>query len=153
MRIIMSSSGQNEPDLSIYRKGINCYSHVRLTAKILKTWFQFQHDSQWATYELYNARMCSKHVGITNTRQARLKKCVEEQRIVNDLMYEYYQELKNNDKLVFNIDKIDSMNDVTFKIWFSYDKNKFQQICCFIKTCDPKYVVFSASYVRPFLLI
>jgi len=31
-------------------------------------------------------------------------------------MYEYYQELKNNDKFVFNIDKIDSMNDETFKI-------------------------------------
>jgi len=46
---------------------------------------------------------------------------VEEQRIVSDLMYEYYQELKNNDKLVFNIDKIDSMNDEIFKTWFSYD--------------------------------
>jgi len=24
---------------------------------------------------------------------------------------------------------------------FSYDKKKFQQICYFIKTCEPKYVV------------
>jgi len=43
---------------------------------------------------------------------------VEEQRIVSDFMYEYYQKLKNNDKLLFNIDKIDSMNDETFKAWF-----------------------------------
>jgi len=37
--------------------------------------------------------------------------------------HEYYQELKNNDKqrFVFNIDKIGSMNDETFKTWFSYD--------------------------------
>jgi len=39
-------------------------------------------------------------------------------------MYEYYQELKNIDKLVFIIDKIDSMIDETFKTWFSYDKKK-----------------------------
>jgi len=54
----------------------------------------------------------------------------------SDLMYEYYQELKNNDKLVFNIDEINSINDETFKTWFSYNKKKFQQICCFIKTCE-----------------
>jgi len=37
-------------------------------------------------------------------------------------MYEYYQELKNNDKLVFKIDKIDSINNEIFKTWFSYYK-------------------------------
>jgi len=92
----------------------------------------------------YNARMCSKHVDITNywplVKQVSQKVSVEEQRIVSDLMYEYYQELKNNNKFVFNIDKIDSMNDETFKTWFSYDKKKFQQICCFIKTYEPKHV-------------
>jgi len=63
----------------------------------------------------YNDRMCSKHaINITNywplVKQVSQKVSVEEQRIVSDLMYEYYQELKN-DKLVFNIDKIDSIND------------------------------------------
>jgi len=72
---------------------------------------------------------------------------VEEQRIINDLMYEYYQALKN-DKLVFNIDKINSMNDETFKTWFSYDKKKFQQICCFIKTCEPKHVALFLCKLR-----
>jgi len=76
----------------------------------------------------YNVRICSKHVGITNywplIKQVSQEVNVEEQRIVSDLMCEYYQELKNNDKLVFNIDKIDSMNDETFKIWFSYDKKE-----------------------------
>jgi len=64
--------------------------------------------------------MCSKYIGITNYRslikQASQEMSVEEQRIISDLMYEYYQKLKNNDKLVFNIDKIDFMNDETFKI-------------------------------------
>jgi len=73
----------------------------------------------------YNVHMYSKHVGITNywplVKQVSQEVSVEEQRIVSDLMYECYQELKNNNKLVFNIDKIDSMNDKTFKTWFSYD--------------------------------
>jgi len=93
-------------------------------------------------YKFLAQYMCSKHVGITNywllVKQVLQEVSVEEQRIVSDLMYEYYQELKNNDKLVFNIDKIDSMNDETFKTWFFYDKKTFQQICCF-KTCEPKY--------------
>jgi len=41
----------------------------------------------------YNARMCSKHVGITNwplVKQVSQEVSVEEQRIVSDLMYEYY---------------------------------------------------------------
>jgi len=43
--------------------------------------------------------MCSKHVSITNywplVKQVLQEVSVEEQRIVNDLMYKYYQELKN----------------------------------------------------------
>jgi len=101
----------------------------------------------------YNARMCSKHVSITNYwpfKQVSQKVSVEEQRIVSDLMYEYYQELKNNDKFVFNIDKIDSMNDEIFKTWFSYDKKKkkFQQICGFIKICELKHVVVFLCKLR-----
>jgi len=57
----------------------------------------------------YNARICSKH-GITNywslVKQVSQEVSVEQQRIVSDLMYEYYQELKNNNKLILNIDKI-----------------------------------------------
>jgi len=67
----------------------------------------------------YNVRMCSKHVDVTNywplVKKISQEVSVENQRIISDLMYEY-QELKNNNKLVFNIDKIDSMNDETFKM-------------------------------------
>jgi len=63
-----------------------------------------------------------KHVGIINywslVKQISQEVSVEEQKIVSDLKYEYYQEWKNNVKLVFNNDKIDSMNDETFKTWF-----------------------------------
>jgi len=105
----------------------------------------------------YNARMCSKHVGIINywplVKQVSQEVSVEEQRIVNDLMYEYYQELKNNDKFVFSIDKIDSMNDEIYlkhlRYGFRpYDKKKFQQICCFIETCELKHVVVFLCKLR-----
>lgn len=55
-------------------------------------------------------------------------------------MYEYYQQLKNKDKLVFNIVKIYSVGDDTFKTWFSCNKEEFQQICSFIETCELQHV-------------
>jgi len=50
------------------------------------------------------------------TYQVSQEVSVEEQRIVRSYMNTIK---KNNDKLVFNIDKIDSMNDETFKTCFS----------------------------------
>jgi len=101
--------------------------------------------------------MCSKHVGyFTNywplVKQVSQEVNIEEQRIVSDLMYEYYQELKNNDKLVLNIDKIDSMNDETFKTWFSYDKKNSSK-SYFIKTCEPKHVAVFLCKLRTALSI
>jgi len=77
---------------------------------------------------------------------------VEEQRIVSDLMYEYYQELKNNDKLVFNIDKINSMNDETFKHGFlTIKKNSSKSVVSSKLENQNMLLFFCASYVLPFL--
>lgn len=151
-------SDQNEPDLTIYRKGINCHSRCTFNCKDIENLISvpnmIRHKllMNYKFLAQYNARMCSKHVGITNywplVKQVSQEVSVEEQRIVSDLMYESYQELKNNDKLVFNIDKIDFMKDETFQAWFSYDKKEFQQICCFIKTCKPKHVAVFLCKLR-----
>jgi len=67
-----SPSDQNEPDLSIYRKKINCHSRCTFNYKDIENLISV---SNMIRHELlmndkflaqYNARMCSKHVGITN---------------------------------------------------------------------------------------
>jgi len=66
-------------------------------------------------------------------------------------MYEYYQELKNNHKFVFNIGKIDSMNDETFKTWFSYDKKNSNKSVVSSKFVSQSMLLFfCASYHDPF---
>jgi len=93
--------------------------------------------------------VCSKHVDITNYWPlVKQEVSVEKQRIVRDFMYEYCQELKNNDKLVFNIDKIDSVNDETFKIWFSYDKKNSSKSVVSSKLVSQNMLLFFLCKLR-----
>lgn len=155
----MSHSDPNVPDLSIYRKGNNCHLGCTFGCKDIENLISVPNMIRHELLMNYkflakrDARMCSKHVGITNywllVKQVSQEVSAEEQKMVSDLMYEYYQQLmKNNDKLVFNIDTIDSIDDETFKTWFSYDKEEFHQICSFTKTCEPKHVAVFLCKLR-----
>jgi len=66
------ASDQNEPDLSIYQKRINCYSQCTFNCKDIENLISVSnmiHHELLINYKFlaqYNARMCSKHVGIIN---------------------------------------------------------------------------------------
>jgi len=59
----------------------------------------------------------------------------EEQILISDFMYECFQGLKTH-KQVFDMNKLHSINNDTFKAWFAYNKNQFKQN---IKVSKPKY--------------
>jgi len=92
------SSDQNELDLSIYRKGINCHSRCTFNCKDIENLISVSNmirHELFMNYKFlaqYNACMCNKHIDITNywpfVKQVSQKVSVEELRIVSDLMYE-----------------------------------------------------------------
>lgn len=98
------------------------------------------------TYKFFvpsGARMCSEHVGITNYWP--LVKQSEEvpskdQASISDLMFEYYQELKSSNQIVFDMNNIDSIDDSTFKAWFAYNKVQFKQICTYTDKSNPVHI-------------
>jgi len=117
-------SDQNEFDLSIYRKRINCHSRRTFNCKDVKNLISvpniIRHEL-FINYKFlaqYNTRMCSKHVGITNFSHLSNKWWVLVTRSecwrAENSQWSHVWILstiikKNNDKLEFNIDKIDSM--------------------------------------------
>jgi len=64
-------SDQNKPDLSIYRKGINCHSQCMFNCKDIENLISvpnmIRHEllMNYKFLAQYNVRMCSKHAGIT----------------------------------------------------------------------------------------
>lgn len=129
----------NEADLSIYRKGINC--HTRCTFSCSKNTDKLLSIPKIIRCKLLmnykfvtkcNVCMCSEHIGISTywplVKQISQEVSAEEQRLVSDLMFEYYQELKEKDKVIFDINNIDSIDNETLKNWFAYNKKQFQLI-------------------------
>jgi len=55
-------------------------------------------------------------------------------------MYECFQGLKTNKQVVFDMDKLDCIDDDAFKARFAYNKDQFKQISRFIKVSKSKYV-------------
>jgi len=41
-------------------------------------------------------------------------------------MYECFQGLKTDKQVVFDMDKLDSVDNDTFKTWFAYNKDQFK---------------------------
>lgn len=63
-------------------------------------------------------------------------------------MYKYYQELKSSQKVVFDVDQIDHIDDKIYKDWFAYNKLKFRRICSYAKTCQPKHIAVLLCKLR-----
>jgi len=70
--VLSSPSDQNEPDLSINRKEINCHSRCTFNCKDIENLISIpnmiRHEllMNYKFLAQYNARICSKHVGIIN---------------------------------------------------------------------------------------
>jgi len=64
-------SDQNEPDLFIYRKRINCHNRCTFNCKdienliLVPNMIRYELLMNYKFLSQYNARMCSKHVDIT----------------------------------------------------------------------------------------
>lgn len=52
---------------------------------------------------------------------------------MNELMFKYYH--KDAKKAIFDLDDINSIEDETFKNWFGYKKDEFEQIRHYLKSC------------------
>jgi len=138
-----------------FRKGINCHSRCTFNCKDIENLISVPNMIR---YELlmnykflaqYNAHMCSKHVGITNywslIKQVSQEVSVEEQRIVSDLTMNTIKNWKTTNLYSILIKLI---------LWtmrhlnMVFLRQKFQQICCFIKTYEPKHVAVFLCKLR-----
>lgn len=148
----------NLPDLSFYRKGYNSHKTCTFGCKDTANLFSIPKTIRQELLTSYkfltfkDARLCSNHIGISNywplVKQVVKQVNAEEQQLVCDLMFEFYQELKDKKKVVFDLNTLDSIDDSTFKSWFAYDKEQFRKICSFSETCEPKQVVVFLCKLR-----
>ena len=88
--------------------------------------------------------MCSTHLSTSNywpfVKQVSTEVSVLEQKLVSDVMFEYYQNFNKNNNLIFNLNNLETIKDDTFKAWFGYKKSKFTKICEFTKNCENNHV-------------
>ena len=93
---------------------------------------------------LPDSRMCSSHIGIHNywslVKQISAVVSAQEQEIVSNIMYKYYQEIKSSQKAIFDMNAIDRIDDDIFKDWFAYSKAEFQRICIYAKTYQSTHI-------------
>lgn len=138
----------NKPDLSIYRKGLSSHNRCTFSCKNIENLSTIPnvicHDLLMNYKFLVppEARMCSKHIGINNywpfVKRGQ-EVGAEEQILISNIMFKYYHDLKEN-QTVFDMNKIDSINDDTFKTCFAYNKDQFRQICNYTKKSNVKQV-------------
>lgn len=155
---IASLNLDNTPDLTIYRKGLNSHTQCTFSCKNVKNLISvpsITRQSLLMNYKfliLPDARMCSEHLTIDNywpfVKQITCEVATEDQKIISDLMFDYYHNSRMNEKHVFDIDNISSIDNNAFKAWFAFDKNQFQKICDFVKECQPKHVAVFLCKLR-----
>lgn len=146
----------DKPDLSIYRKGLHSHTQCTFGCKVLGNLISVPIATRsfllmnYKFLILPTSQMCSDHIGIDNywplVNQITREVAIEDQKLVSDLMFNYYQNSRNEH--VFNIDNLDSINDDDFKAWFAYNKAQFRTICTYIKSCEAKHVAVLLCKLR-----
>lgn len=146
----------NEPDLSIYRKGLTSHHRCTFACKTPVNLISVPKSTRnfllmnYKFLVLPTSQMCAEHVGIDDywplVKQVTHVVSAEEQKLVSDLMFDIYHNTRNEH--TFNIDNIDSIDDTDFKAWFAYDKAQFKVICTFSKSCQPKHVAVLLCKMR-----
>jgi len=69
------------------------------------------------------ARMCNERVDVNYWPFVKQKVTFEEQILMSDLMYECFQGLKTDKRVIFDIDKLLLMMR---QAWFAYNKDQFK---------------------------
>lgn len=146
----------NEPDLTIYRKGLHSHTQCTFGCKILGNLVSV--PSKIRTFLLMNykflvlptSQMCADHVGLDNywplVKQITREVAAEDQKQISDLMFDYNQSSRNDH--TFNLDNLSSISDSDFKAWFAFDKEQFGKICSFTKSCQAKHVAVLLCKMR-----
>ena len=57
-------------------------------------------------------------------------------------MFKYYHETENQKNIIFNIANLDFIDNDTFKAWFGFNKNEFQEICNFNEFSSTDIAIF-----------
>lgn len=96
--------------------------------------------------------MCSEHLNISNywplVKQIFTEVTSTEQKLVSDLMFEYYQNSEKNVIAIFDVNNLGSIKDDSFKAWFGFEKNQFIKICEFTKDCTAVQVAVLLCKMR-----
>lgn len=141
----LTAIDHNTPNLNIYREGHN--SHNRCTFGCKETGIlvsvpkNIRHSllMEYKFLIVSDARMCMEHIEVNDywplVNQINQQVPDSRQKIVSDLMFEYYHEFPKNDKCLLNVDKMDSIDDMDFKAWIGFDKGQFNQICEYSEKC------------------
>lgn len=150
------SVDMSEPDLSIYRKGLNSHTQCTFGCKVIGNLISV--PSATRRHLLMNckflvqqgAQMCSDHFALENywplVNQITREVPPEDQKSVSDLMYDYYHSSRNDH--TFNIDNLESIDDDDFKAWFGYNKVQFGTLCDYTKSCSKKDVAVFLCKLR-----
>ncbi|XP_037030484.1 uncharacterized protein LOC119070320 [Bradysia coprophila] len=146
----------NEPDLTIYRKGLHSHTQCTFGCRTLGNLVSVPRATRMFLLMNYKflilktSQMCSDHIGLENywplVKQITREVAPEEQKLVSDLMFEYYQSSRS--ELVFNIDNLNSIDDEDFKSWFGFYKTEFTTICTYIRSSEAKHVAVLLCKMR-----
>ena len=146
------------PDLTIYRKGINSHSRCVFGCRDPKNHISVSNKTRKLLLMSYkflvelNSRICSEHLNEDNywplVKQISTEVTLREQKIVSDLMFEYYQEPNEKIKHNFDIDNLNSIDDKVFKAWFGFTKDQFLKVCDYSKDSKPKDIAILLCKLR-----
>lgn len=150
------SLDMDQPDLSIYRKGNNSHTSCTFGCKIrggLVSVPSAIRRNLLMNYKFLvqqSAQMCSDHIGLDNywplVKQITREVPAEDQKMISDLMFNYYHNMQTDQ--IFDLDKMDSIDDGDFKAWFGFNKEQFGTICHYITSCEVKHLAVFLCKLR-----
>lgn len=153
---VVSVELNDEPDLSIFRKGFYSHTHCTFGCKVVGEMISVPREIRTLLLLNYkflilpSSQMCTDHVGLDNywsiVKQITREVAAEEQKIVSDLLFDHYHNLKNDH--TFDVDNLSRIDDDDFHSWFGYNKDQFDSICAYIKSCEIKHVAVLLCKMR-----
>lgn len=153
---VVSVDLNDEPDLTIYRKGLHCHTLCTFGCKIVGQLMSVPTKTRsfllmnYKFLVLPSSRMCIDHVGIDSywplVKQITQEVSADEQKMISDKMFEHYHNLKTEN--TFDMDNLNRMDDEDFHSWFGFDKSQFDIICSYVKSCEAKHVAVLLCKMR-----
>lgn len=151
----VASVNLNEPDLSIYRKGLHshtqCTFGCKLLGRLVSVPTSMRHSllMNYKFLILKSSQMCVEHVGLDNywplVNQITREVGLEDYKMICDIMFDYHHAARNEH--IFDMENIRAMDNDDFKAWFAYTKEQFDIICNFV-SCEEKHVAVFLCKLR-----